>query len=157
LVRGRLIVREPAGGRHGAVAARMAYRLMAHVEATRAGRVYAAETGFKIASDPDTVRAPDVAFVAAGRLADLEPAGFLVGGPDLAVEVLSPDDRPGAVLQKVGDWLAAGTVLVWVIDPERRAAATYGADGATHLLEPDGILSGAPVLPGFACPLVDLW
>ena len=157
LVRGRLIVREPAGSRHGAVAARVAYRLMAHLEATGAGRVYAAETGFKIESDPDTVRAPDVAFVVRARLVEPEQAGFFDGAPDLAVEVLSPDDRPGEVLEKVGAWLGAGARLVWVIDPERRTARTYSADGSTSLIRADGILSGEDVLPEFVCALSDLW
>ncbi len=157
LVRGRLIVREPAGGRHGAVAARIAYRLMAHVDATQAGRVYAAETGFKIATGPDTVRAPDAAFVARERVVEPEPVGFLVGAPDLVVEVLSPDDRPGAVLDKVGDWLTGGARLVWVIDPERRSAAVYAADGRVALLAARDSLSGDDVLPEFTCPLSELW
>ena len=157
LVRGQLIVREPAGGRHGAVAARVAYRLMAHVDATQAGRVYAAETGFKIAADPDTVRAPDAAFVANARLTSPEPVGFVAGAPDLAVEVLSPGDRPGEVFEKVGAWLSAGAQLVWVVDPERRTAAAYGADGSVSLLGPSDSLSGAEVLPGFSCGLSELW
>ena len=156
LVRGRLIVREPAGSRHGAVAARLAYLLMAHVEATRVGRVYAAETGFTLAHHPDTVRAPDVAFVAVARLPATEPAGFFDGAPDLAVEVLSVDDRPGDVLQKVADWLTAGARLVWVVDTERGRARVYRADGTESLLGADGTLSGEDVLPGFGCPLREL-
>ena len=156
LVRGRLIVREPAGTRHGAVAARIAYRLMAHVENAHAGRVYAAETGFKIAADPDTVRAPDVAFVALARLVEPEPAGFFAGAPDLAVEVLSPGDRPGEVREKVGDWLGAGARLVWIIDPEQHSATVYGSDGSVSLVTPDGALHGGDVLPGFSCALADL-
>jgi Uma2 family endonuclease len=135
------------------VAARIAYRLMAHVERIGAGRVYAAETGFRIASDPDTVRAPDVAFVSAARVSDPEPVGFFVGAPDLAVEVLSPDDRPGEVLAKVADWLNGGARMVWVIDPERRSARVFAADGSEELLAIDGVLHGSDVLPGFTCPL----
>jgi Uma2 family endonuclease len=156
LVRGRLIVREPAGSRHGAVAARLAYLLMGHVEATHAGRVYAAETGFTIARDPDTVRAPDVAFVAAARLPPTDPAGFFDGAPDLAVEVLSADDHPAEVLRKVADWLSASARLVWVVDTERRTARVYRGDGTETLLGEDGILGGEDVLPGFVCPLREL-
>jgi len=156
LVRGRLIVREPAGSRHGAVANLLAYRLTAHVETARAGRVYAAETGFTIARDPDTVRAPDVAFVAAARLPATEPAGFFDGAPDLAVEVLSADDRPAEVLRKVADWLTAGALLVWVVDTERSTARVYRADGSETLLDRDAALSGEDVLPGFTCPLREL-
>jgi len=156
LVRGRLVVREPAGSRHGAVTARLAYLLMAHVEATRVGRVYAAETGFTLARDPDTVRAPDVAFVSAVRLPATEPAGFFEGAPDLAIEVLSHDDHPADVLRKVADWLSAGARLVWVVDTERRTARAYRADGSESLLDRDGALNGEDILPGFTCPLRDL-
>ena len=157
LVRGRLIVREPAGGRHGAVTNRLAYRLTAHVEAEDLGRVYAAETGFKLASDPDTVRAPDVAFMSRERVPDAEPRGFPELAPDLVAEVLGVDDRPGEVLAKVADWLSAGTRLVWVVDPETQTARVYRADGGESLLGAEDILSGEAVVPGFACPLVDLW
>lgn len=156
LVRGRLVVREPAGSRHGAVANRLAYRLTAHVEATGAGCVYAAETGFTLARDPDTVRAPDVAFVAAARLSATESAGFFEGAPDLAVEVLSADDHPAEVLRKVADWLSAGARLVWVVDTERRTARVYRADGSESLLDRDAALNGEDLLPGFTCPLRDL-
>ncbi len=157
LVRGRLLVREPAGGRHGAVANQVAYRLTSHVESTGAGRVYAAETGFTISRDPDTVRAPDVAFIAAARLPASDPIGFFEGAPDLAVEVLSPGDRPGEVHEKVADWLSAGARLVWVIDPERRVARVYRADGSDTALDGDGTLSGEDVLPGLGLPLPDVW
>ncbi len=156
LVRGRLVLREPAGSRHGAVAARLAYLLMGHVEATRAGRVYAAETGFTLARNPDTVRAPDVAFVAAARLPSTDPVGFFDGAPDLAVEVLSADDHPAEVLRKVADWLSAGARLVWVVDTERRTARVYRADGSESLLDRDAALNGEDLLPGFTCPLRDL-
>src|SRR5437867_6825052 len=119
LVRGVLVVREPAGLRHGRVAMELARRLKNHVDAHRLGKVYAAETGFALAREPDTVRAPDIAFIRGNRLPDPEPAGFPDLAPDLVVEVLSPGARPGEVLAKVADWLSAGTRLVWVIDPAR--------------------------------------
>ena len=153
LVRGVLIVREPAGYRHGRVAMNMAIRLGAHLEQTRAGLLFAAETGFTLERDPDTVRAPDVAFVRRERLPEPEPVGFPAFAPDLAVEVLSPGDRPGEVLAKVGDWLNAGARLVWVIDPERREARVYRGDGTTQTLGEDQALDGEDVLPGFTCQL----
>lgn len=157
LVRGRMIVREPAGGRHGAVANRLAYRLTAHVEACGLGRVYAAETGFKLASDPDTVRAPDVALVSRERVPAVEPKGFPELAPDLVVEVLGTDDRPGDVLAKVADWLSAGTRLVWVVDPERRIVRVYRADGSESLLGTEDTLSGEAIVPGLAFPVGELW
>ena len=153
LVRGVLVVREPAGGRHGTVTVTLTIRLGAHVERTRAGQLFAAETGFTLASGPDTVRAPDIAFVRRERLPDPVPAGFPDLAPDLVVEVLSPGDRPGEVLAKVADWLSAGTRLVWVIDPERHVARVYRSDGSETLSTADQALDGEDVVSGFSCPL----
>lgn len=157
LVRGSLLVREPGGARHGAVAHLVARRLGNHVEEQGLGRVYAAETGFKLESDPDTVRAPDVAFVARERLPESEPAGFPDYAPDLVVEVLGSDDRPGQVLAKIGDWLNRGVRLVWVVDPERRCARVYRADGSVSLLDAGEALIGEDLLPGFRLTLKELW
>lgn len=156
LVRGVLVVREPAGYRHGRVSMNLGVLLSKHVERTDAGQVVSGDTGFKLASDPDTVRAPDVAFISRARLPDPQTRGFPALGPDLVVEVLSPDDRPGETLAKVGDWLEGGARLVWVIDPERHAARVYRRDGTeTHLAE-TGTLDGEDVLPGFACTLTSI-
>lgn len=153
LVKGVLIVKEPAGYRHGAVAARLTKVLMDYADARDLGQVVAAETGFTLATDPDTVRAPDAAFIRRERLPDPAPAGFARLAPDLVVEVLSPDDRPGEVLAKVADWLSAGTRLVWVVDPARRRARVYRADGSDASVETDGALAGEDVVPGFTCKL----
>jgi len=153
LVKGVLIVKEPAGYRHGAVAARLAKVLMDYADAQDLGQVVAAETGFTLATDPDTVRAPDAAFVRRERLPDPPPAGFARLAPDLVVEVLSPDDRPGEVLAKVADWLSAGTRLVWVVDPAGRRARVYRADGSDASVDTDGALDGEDVVPGFTCKL----
>ena len=108
LVRGRLVVREPAGLRHGRVAMDLARLLANYVDDRGMGRAYAAETGFTVARDPDTVRALDVAFIRRDRLPDPEPLGFPDLAPDLVVEVLSPGDRAGEILATVADWLSAG-------------------------------------------------
>ena len=156
LVRGVLIVREPAGFRHGDVAMAIALAVGTFVRAHGQGRVVAAETGFKLFSNPDTVRAPDVGFVRSERIPDPLPRGFAPFAPDLAVEVLSPDDRPGEVLAKVADWLNAGTRLVWVVDPDRRTARVHRADGTLALVPDGGSLDGEDVLPGFSCQLADV-
>lgn len=153
LVRGRLVVREPAGYLHGTIAMRIGSAIHQHVEANSLGGVFAAETGFTLARGPDTVRAPDVAFIRSDRLLDPPPRGFAELAPDLAVEVLSPDDRPGEVLEKVGDWLNAGTSLVWVVDPTRRIARVYRADGSETEMETNGVLDGKELLPGFQLSL----
>jgi Uma2 family endonuclease len=153
LVRGQLLVREPAGHVHGEAAVRLAAALVAYVYPRKLGRVYAAETGFKLETDPDTVRAPDVAFIRAERVSLLPPNGYPAMSPDLAVEVLSPDDRPQAVLQKVTAWRAAGSRLVWVVDPIQQTARVFRSDGTESVVSADGSLDGDSVLPGFSCAL----
>jgi Uma2 family endonuclease len=157
LVRGILVVREPPGYRHGDVTARITKALMDVVDAGGLGRVLAAETGFKLTVDPDTVRAPDVAFVSRERVPDPAPPGYPALAPDLVVEVLSPGDRPGETLAKVADWLTAGSRLVWVVDPSRREARVYRQDGSETLLPESESLSGEDVVPGFDCPLASIF
>lgn len=160
LVRGRLLVREPAGYQHGSIAARVLVRIAMFLEldqVTRSaahplGELLAAETGFTLQRQPDTVHAPDVAFVAWTRR-PIDGWGFAERAPDLAVEVLSPGDRPGDVLGKVGDWLNAGTSLVWVIDPERRLARVYRANGSESIVNEHGALEGEASLPGLTMSL----
>ena len=155
LVRGVLIVREPPGLPHGRIAVELAAALVTHVRANGLGRVYV-ESGFKLGSNPDTVRGPDLAFISQRRIPDPEPRGYPDLAPDLAVEVLSPDDRPGDVLGKVSEYLSAGTMLVWVIDPDRRLARVYRADGTEQVVADYEALQGEDIVPGFACPLASI-
>jgi len=156
LVRGVLVVREPPGYRHGRIAAELVFQLAKHVKAAGIGQVVVGDAGFQVTSDPDTVRGPDIAFIHAERVPDSQTRGFPLLGPDLVVEVLSPNDRPGETLAKVGDWLEAGTKLVWVIDPERRLARVYRHDGSETSINEEEELDGEGVLPGFACPLASI-
>ncbi len=156
LVRGALVVREPAGGRHGWVTVRLTAPLAAFVQANDLGHVYAAETGFKLATQPDTVLAPDIAFISRERFPDPVPLGYPPLAPDLVVEVVSPSDRPGEVVTKVADWLNAGTRLVWVLDPEERRAVAYRPAGIPTRLTVDDVLNGEDVVPGFSVPLADI-
>ena len=156
LVRGHLVVREPTGWRHGTVTVNLTVRIAQHVDLTGAGQVLGAETGFTLFRAPDTVRAPDIAFVRRERLPDPATRGFAELAPDLVVEVLSPDDRPGETLAKVGDWLEAGVRLVWVIDPERRLARVYRLDGTESVVSEREQLKGEDVLPGFECELASI-
>jgi Uma2 family endonuclease len=153
LVRGVLLVREPASGRHGRVTIALTRQLANHVHAQGLGTVYAAETGFTLARHPDTVRAPDIAFVRRERIPEPEPIGFLPLAPDLVVEVLSLSDRAGEVLAKVADWLTAGTALVWIVDSDRRLARVYRPDGSATPLSENDALDGEDVVPGFSCVL----
>jgi Uma2 family endonuclease len=153
LVRGRLVVREPAGFARGVVASRINERVATFVRTHSLGLVVAAETGFTLERRPDTVRAPDVGFVDRDRVPDPLPRGYAEFAPDLAVEVLSPHDRPGEVLAKIADWLRAGTRLVWIVDPVRRTARVYRADGSETFVADSALLDGEDVLPGFVLPL----
>ena len=156
LVRGQLVVREPPGTWHGLIAANLAYYLSDFVQRRGLGLVFAQGTGFKIASDPDTVRAPDVAFVGRERAGLIQARGYAELAPDLLAEILSPDDRPAEVLAKVADWLAAGTKLVWVVDPERSETRVYRQDGSLSVLQMSDSLEGEDVLPGLTCPLTQV-
>jgi Uma2 family endonuclease len=153
LVRGILVVREPPGFQHGALMARLGAMLLQHVDAHDLGLVLVGDPGFKLATDPDTVRGPDIAFIRRERVPHPSPAGFAAFPPDLVVEIRSPSDRPGDMLGKVGDWLAAGTRLVWVIDPERRLAHVYRQDGTQSTVDATEPLTGEDVLPVFSCEL----
>ena len=157
LVRGQLVVREPPGTRHGSIAARLTYLLADYVYRHELGVVCSQDTGFKLESDPDTVRAPDVAFIGRARADQIPARGYAAFAPDLVAEILSPDDRPGELLAKVGQWLDAGTQLVWVIDPSRAEAHVYRGNGALALVPADGVLEGELVLPGFECALAEVF
>ena len=119
--------------------------------------VFGQDTGFRIESDPDTVLGPDIAFVAQQRASQIPNRGYAALTPDLVVEILSPDDRPGEYLAKVAQWLDAGSLLVWVIESQRREARVYRPDGSLTIIAADGLLDGEGVLPGFACPLADVF
>ena len=150
LVRGELRRMNPAGNVHGRVAMSFAWRLARHVEENRLGTVYAAETGFRLSSDPDTVRAPDVAFVSRARVEAIgEIEGFWPEAPDLAVEVISPGDAYTVVEEKVFDWLDAGTKMVVVINPRQRSATVYKSPTDIAVLAEADVLNGGNVVSGF--------
>jgi Uma2 family endonuclease len=156
LVAGRILVREPPGYRHGFVASRCLVAIATFANTYELGHVLAAETGFVLARAPDTVRAPDVAFVSSSRAPLHQPAAYLEQAPDLVVEVVSPSDRASRLRAKVSDWIGAGVRLVWQIDPERRTARVYRQGGALSAIDADGMLDGEDVLPGFRVRLADL-
>ncbi len=148
----------PTGMQHGQIASRLNQRLAAYVEIHNLGVVFTAEAGFRLTQHPDTVRAPDVAFIARGRIpAEGVPTGYWPGAPDLAVEVVSPSDRFDDVIEKVAEYLAAGTRLVWVIQPRTHTVTVYRASGEVRLLRGHEELSGEDVIPGFACPVSALF
>jgi Uma2 family endonuclease len=151
LIRGQLVVREPSGFAHGEVEARLGSLIAAFVYPRDLGHVASGDPGFKLESNPDTVRAPDVAFVRKDRLGKTTPMGFPALAPDLAVEVVSPNDSRTAVREKAAAWITAGSLLVWVVDPIERNARVYRADGTNALVTAHEVLDGEGVLPGFRC------
>jgi len=157
LVRGELVRMSPASPKHGRVAMKLGILVGTHVLQQELGETYAAETGFTIARDPDTVRAPDVAFVKKERVHLTPKRGFFPGAPDLAVEVLSPDDTASEVLAKVEDWLTAGTQEVWLVDPERKTIAIHAADHSVRTLHEGEELRSEDLLPGFSTPVAEIF
>ena len=150
LVRGELRRTTPAGSLHGRIAVRIGWKLARHVEENRLGNVYAAETGFRLTADPDTVRAPDVAFVSRARAEAIgEVEGFWPETPDLAVEVISSGDGYADVEEKVFDWLDAGTRMVVVVNPRQHSATVYKSPTDITALAEADILDGGDVVPGF--------
>lgn len=158
LIKGELRVMTPAGFEHGDIALEIGARLKRYAQQHHLGRVVGAETGFRLSRAPDTVRAPDAAYVSAARLPPREERQqFLDVAPDLAVEVVSPSDRAIAVTEKALAWLAAGTSVVWVVYPPQRLVAVYASDGSVTHVGHDGELDGGDVLPGLRVPVADLF
>jgi Uma2 family endonuclease len=158
LVKGELRRMSPSGWAHGVVVVNVTLLLGQYVKVNKLGACGGAETGFKLASDPDTVRAPDLSFVSRERLPEGD-AGirFFAGAPDLAVEVLSPGDTRREVDEKVADWLESGARAVWVINPKRRTVSVYRSmTDVTRLSESDE-LDGGDVVPGFRCKVSEIF
>ncbi len=157
LVRGELRMMTPAGFEHGRLAMKIGSRIEQYVEQHGLGVVLAAETGFTLERNPDTVRAPDVAFVRKDRVPPSdERHKFAELAPDLAVEVISPNDKPAEIERKVSDYQAAGVRLVWVVYPAKKCVVEYRPDTPSKILGLGDALEGHDVLPGFTCRLSDL-
>lgn len=158
LVGGELRKMSPPGEEHGIVAMAIGASLYSHVKDNGLGRVYAAETGFRLSSDPDTVRAADVAFVRQERLDERAPGtGYRPGAPDLAVEVVSHSDRYSEVEEKVFQWLDAGAAMVLVVNPKKRTITTYRSRHDIHVLTENDMVDGVDIVPGWTLPVSDLF
>jgi Uma2 family endonuclease len=132
--------------------------LAQYVQAHDLGEVFAAETGFKLAANPDTVRAPDVAFVRRERADEVgDTDGYWPGAPDLAVEVISPGDLYTEVEETVLAWLEAGTRMVIVLNPRRRTAQVYRSPNQVRVLLEGDTLDGEDVVPGWTLPVAALF
>lgn len=158
LVNGELKKMSPAGQKHGRIAVRLTLLLGNHVLTHKLGQIYAAETGFKLRSKPDTVLAADVAFIRKVRLEEMgETEGYWFGPPDLAVEVNSPSDTVREVKAKVKTWLEFGTPLVWVVSPKLCNVTVYRSLTDIETLTEKDTLGGGDVIPGFEIAVVQIF
>jgi Uma2 family endonuclease len=161
LVRGKVMRMPPAKTDHGAIASEVGFHLRTFARAHHLGHV-TGEGGYVLARDPDTVRAPDAAFIAFDRLPgrQLPPGEYVEGAPDLAVEVVSPDDRDAEVAEKVADWLAAGAGRVWEVRPRTRTVTIHRKDAPPKTLGIDGTLTSDDAgfaVEGFALPVAAIF
>lgn len=166
LVEGRLVPlygeegapMSPASPEHGAVAMVAGSRITVFVQAHRLGHTFAAETGFRLRRNPDTVRAPDFSFVVRGRITpEMNLSRYFGLAPALVLETVSPGDRPGQIARKVREYLHAGVRLVLVAYPGSTVIVTHHPDGTSRTLNADDELLGGDVLPGFVCRVGDLF
>lgn len=157
LLEGELSRMSPAGSEHGAIGMNFVTGLGPHVKAHDLGVVFGPDTGFRIASEPDTVRSPDVSFVRRERIPqDGIPEGYWPGAPDLAVEIISPSDTYGDVEQKVTEWLEAGARKVVVITPRTRTVTVHSSRSELLRLRESDVLDLGDVVPGFSCTVADI-
>jgi len=148
----------PTGFEHGRIVVRITKPLAQFVDENGLGVVTGAETGFQIGRDPDTVRAPDIAFIRKQRLeGDLPEEAFWPGAPDLAVEVVSPGDRTGEVDERVRSWLDAGAAMVWVVNSQWRSVTVYRSATDIKTLTENDDLDGGDVVPGFRCRVGEIF
>lgn len=158
LVEGELRKMSPPGSQHGAIAYDLGLQLGLFVIQKNLGRVFAAETGFLVSRHPDTVRAPDVAFVSKSQLERCGiPETYYPEAPALVVEVVSPDDTAEEVDSKMRCWLNAGTQLAWVVYPRGRTITVYRSLNDIRVLTEADSLSGEKVVPGFEIPVAHIF
>lgn len=157
LVKGVLIEMSPPGFEHGSIIMNIAVPIANHALQHKLGKVLAAETGFRLSRNPDTVRAPDVAFVIKDRLPAKLPKGYADFAPDLVVEVVSPGDDPDEIQVKVKEWLDAGVRLVLVIYPASKQVAVYRSLREVTVLTEGDTLSADDLLPGLSINIADIF
>ncbi len=158
LVRGEVVEVAPASEEHGKKGMRLVWRLAQFVEEHKLGETYLAETGFVLAHNPDTVRAPDFAFVSNERIATDKSRGvFFDGAPDLAMEVASPSESADDIQEKVIEYLIAGTRMVIYLHPRTRTITVYRSLTDIRVLLGRDTLEGGDVLPGFRVAVSEIF
>jgi Uma2 family endonuclease len=156
LVGGRVVELSPVKKRHGRIFARLARRMEEVVERDRLGEVYAGDVGFILRRNPDTVRAPDLAFITTARLPATEEEGFSQVVPDLVVEILSPSDRWTEVERKISEYLAASVRVIWIVDPSQDQVHAYRPGRTPEVLGKTDTLEEPDLLPALRLSLAEL-
>lgn len=151
LVEGKINEMPPAATNHSAFAIWLAVLLSNFVVPRNPGTISGEQGGYLLQTDPDIVRAPDVAFMTWERRRKQGP--YLVGGPDLVIEVVSPRDSAADIQIKIAQYMAAGTRLMWVFYPQTRSVMVHLPDGSARMITAPGVLDGGDVLPGFTLAL----
>ncbi len=158
LIRGEVHSTMPAEFEHGEVAGRLHGYLAMHLFPRQLGILLSAETGFVIhAERGDSVRAPDIAFIRQERVPATREVGFARVVPDLVVEVVSPNDTTAFIDDKVSEWLSAGVLLVWVVNPSLRTVTVYRQGQSPQQFKANELLAGEPVLPEFELRIAPLF
>jgi Uma2 family endonuclease len=155
IVNGQPEEKEMAGAKHGGVGHRLGRRLGLFVEDHQLGEVYGPDTTFLIGENQ---RLPDIAFVSAARMpAEGEPDGIWEIAPDLAVEVISPNDVYDKVEDKVWEYFAAGVKQVWLVSLGKRTITVYRSPVDPVVFTEDQELVSEDLLPGFRCRLSEIF
>src|SRR6476469_8775505 len=150
LINGELITTSAAGHDHGRISIRLSSPLAQFVWENDLGEVFSSDTGFQLSSKPDTVLAPDVSFIGRDRVQKVgRLQGYWLGPPDIAVEVLSPEQRDAYIKKRVAQWLSFGTKEVWIINPRTSTLTVHSPQGIVVTLTNDEFLDGREIVPGF--------
>jgi len=158
LINGELKTMSPAGHNHGRIAIRIASPLAQFVWKNKLGEVFAAETGFRLRSNPDTVLAPDASYISEPRATQFKQTeGYWPGAPDLAVEVVSPGESKSAVRAKVLQWLGFGVRQVWVVDLKHETVTIHRSPEKATTLARDETLEVPDLLQGFRISVAEIF
>lgn len=157
LVKGEIIQMAPTGFMHGRVEHRIARALDVFLREHKIGEIISGEVGVYIRRNPDTVRAPDVAFISNERIAKVKSKSYLDTAPELVVEVLSPDDAWSDLMEKLDEYFSIDVKLVWVADPRQRQVYVYRSATEVQRFTANEMLTGGDVLPDFNVLVADLF
>jgi Uma2 family endonuclease len=159
LVDGELVMSPKNNFEHENICAALLTAMRTFARVRQLGVVLGSNAGYWMSNR--NCRAPDISFIPKERLLKLgfspRTRKFFPGAPDLAVEVLSPGNTPAEIAARLGDFFSSGTQIVWLINPETQSAEVCRSLTRRTLLGPDGALDGEHLLPGFHCPLADLF